>query len=89
MAVSRLAVDTETTGVAFFDIPVIVTTAESDVDGVHTEFYTLPDDTQEVRDRIAHTDELVFHNAKFDLQKLALAGILDVAPAKARSMPSP
>ena len=78
MAVSRLAVDTETTGVAFFDIPLIVTTAESDVDGVHTEFYTLPDDTQEVRDRIAHTDELVFHNAKFDLQKLALAGILDV-----------
>lgn len=75
--VSRLAVDTETTGVAFFDTPVIVTTAESDVDGVHTEFYVLPDDADEVRARLAGAEELVFHNAKFDLQKLALVGLLD------------
>lgn len=78
MAVSRLAVDTETTGVAFFDVPVIVTTAESDADGIHTEFYTLPEDTEEVRTRIAQADELVFHNAKFDLQKLALVGLINV-----------
>ena len=74
---STLAVDTETTGVAFFDVPVIVTTAESDVDGVHTEFYTLPEDAEEVRARLASADELVFHNAKFDLQKLALVGLLN------------
>jgi DNA polymerase-1 len=78
--VSRLAVDTETTGVAFFDVPVIVTTAWvdwMDDNNVHTSFHTLPDDAEEVKYRIAEADELVFHNAKFDLQKLALAGILD------------
>lgn len=76
-AVSKLAVDTETTGVAFFDIPVIVTMAESDVDGVHTEYYELPADSDLVRSRLSQAEELVFHNAKFDIQKLALVGLLE------------
>lgn len=76
-----LAVDTETTGVAFFDIPVIVTTAWvdwMDDNNVHTSYHTLPDDADEVRRRLGEAEELVFHNAKFDIQKLALAGILDM-----------
>lgn len=75
-----LAVDTETTGVTFFDTPFIVTTAWVDWlddNNVHTSFHLLPDDADEVRRRIRKAEELVFHNAKFDIQKLALVGILE------------
>lgn len=71
-----LAVDTETSGVAFFDVPFCVSLAWTEDDGsVHSDFVPLPNN--EIGQRLHEAEELVFHNAKFDLQKLELAGVLD------------
>lgn len=75
-ASKRIAVDTETTGVTFYDVPFLVTIAWTDKEGnVHSEHYDPAD--PDIKRIIAEAEELVFHNAKFDLQKLALVGILD------------
>lgn len=73
-----LAVDTETTGVAYFDTPFCVTVAKYDDQGeLESQFLDLDDPVQtaEVRSLLREADELVFHNAKFDMQKLALVGL--------------
>lgn len=75
---SIIAVDTETPGTAFFDAPFAATAAWVRPDGVvEGHYFELGD-----ADYSAHVRELmldtqwVFHNAKFDLQKLLLAGII-------------
>jgi DNA polymerase-1 len=68
-----LAVDTETTGLGYHDLPFLVSTWGEGGGKV----YFLPEDTAEVRDVLAAHDLLVFHNAKFDLQKLILAGVIE------------
>ncbi len=75
-----IAVDTETTGVAFFDEPFCVTIAwdkdDQDFEGHYFELVNF-DAHQMVREILAGTPSWVLHNAKFDFQKLILAGVLD------------
>ena len=74
---TTLAVDCETTGVTFFDTPFCVTIAwkEGKDDCVtRSRIFWLPDPA--LAPILAGAEELVFHNAKFDLQKLALAGLI-------------
>lgn len=74
----RLAVDTETTGVAFFDTPFCATMAWTDESGdVHSDIYWIPEESEAITGILSDAEELVFHNAKFDLQKLALVGIIN------------
>lgn len=73
-----VAVDTETEGVAFWDRPFCVTVAWR-YDGYHYSHYLeLGQDgvNDVVKHIIANSEYLVFHNAKFDLQKLILAGLM-------------
>jgi DNA polymerase-1 len=73
-----IAVDTETTGVAYFDTPFCVTVAAyNDQEELESMFLDLDDPVQaaEVKTLLSEADELVFHNAKFDMQKLALVGL--------------
>lgn len=79
-----VAVDTETTGVAFFDTPFCVTIAWNDAAGgtvpVEGHYFELGFDKRieaALIKLLSATPNLVFHNAKFDLQKLALVGLLD------------
>lgn len=75
-----IAVDTETTGVAFFDTPFCVTIAwdRDELDYEAHYFELVEHDAREmVREILLETPSWVFHNAKFDLQKLLLAGILE------------
>jgi DNA polymerase I-like protein with 3'-5' exonuclease and polymerase domains len=75
---TTIAVDTETEGVEFYDRPFCVTIAWYRDDGDYTGYYfELPDYAHVVKEILLSTPEWVFHNAKFDLQKLVLAGILD------------
>jgi DNA polymerase I-like protein with 3'-5' exonuclease and polymerase domains len=84
-APSLVAVDTETPGVAFFDAPFAATVAWLRADGeTEAHYFELADAdfSGYVRAIMAETT-WVFHNAKFDLQKCLLAGILsrnDVTP---------
>lgn len=75
---SVLAVDTETTGVAYHDVPFCVTFAWDGQDGIQSEYVDLDDRKNHEYVRrmlLSGADELVFHNAKFDMQKLALVGL--------------
>lgn len=71
-----MAVDTETEGTGFYDSPFAVTLAWRNADGVQSHYIErgYGDDLPQLLDR---TPTLVFHNAKFDLQKLLLVGVLD------------
>lgn len=75
-----IAVDTETEGTAFFDPAFCVTIAwdkdDGDLEGHYFELAQF-DSSQMVREILRETPVMVFHNAKFDLQKLILAGVLD------------
>lgn len=73
-----VAVDTETTGVGWHDEAFLITAASRDLQGRLNSTYWRCDS---VDDRAEATlalgsATLVFHNAKFDLQKLILAGIV-------------
>lgn len=70
---SALAVDTETTGLTFFDQAFGASTC----DASGASWYELPAERDALSDRLEGVERLVFHNAKFDLQKLQLAGVLD------------
>lgn len=75
----RLAVDCETTGISYFAMPFMWTIAWTDSEGnVHSEYYDGANPPG-LRERLNEAEELVFHNAKFDLQKAALAGVLNPA----------
>lgn len=76
----HVAVDTETEGVAFFDPAFCVTMSWRTPSGkVASHYFELGDEYTETRIRsiLTHTPYLVMHNAKFDLQKLILAGLID------------
>lgn len=79
-APSAIAIDTETEGTAFFDPAFCVTVAwdadDSDYSGGYLEL-SEPLAASAAREILAGTPGWVFHNAKFDLQKLILMGIID------------
>ncbi len=75
-----IAVDTETTGLGFYDEAFCVTIAWYSSDGQLRSHYletSIPYVEQLTYDILYETPQLVFHNAKYDLQKLILAGLLD------------
>lgn len=69
-----LAVDTETTGLGYFDTPFCVTMAWRDGGELFTRYFDI-DELTTVFTWLCSAEELVFHNAKFDVQKLELVGI--------------
>jgi len=75
-----IAIDTETTGVAHFDTPFCVTVAwqrnDGDYDGGYLELAE-PYAAEVAREILVGSKHWIFHNAKFDLQKLILVGLID------------
>jgi DNA polymerase-1 len=67
-----IAVDTETTGLGYYDEAFGVSIG--DVDG--GEWYEVPEHSAYVQRELAAQDTWVFHNAKFDLHKLLNAGLI-------------
>lgn len=76
-----LAVDTETSGVTYFDTAFLMSCAWMDDYGMKSATFDLESETQwsHAKNVLSQADELVFHNAKFDLQKLHLSGLIDSA----------
>jgi DNA polymerase I-like protein with 3'-5' exonuclease and polymerase domains len=76
-----VAVDTETTGVAYFDTAFCATVGWTKGDEVKSAYFELertgPWAGHLLRIILGETPKLAFHNAKFDLQKLILCGVLD------------
>lgn len=73
-----LALDTETTGLSYFDTPFLISSAWSSNGEVHSATWDVGD--PDLKSHMeASTTDLVFHNAKFDLQKLELVGMFDWA----------
>lgn len=83
---SAIAVDTETTGLGFYDEPFCATLTWRAPDGeLKSGYVSLEGDerdhgVQVVRDILASVPTWVMHNAKFDLQKLGLIGALPARP---------
>lgn len=74
---NRIAVDTETEGFEFFDRPFCVTIAWA---GGSAYFELVGGIPQLVREVLSESPVWLFHNAKFDLQKLSLGGLLPGKP---------
>lgn len=76
-----IAVDTETTGVNFYDEAFSVQIAWDSGDGVQSHYFELANGNAyaAAENILKDTPTWVFHNAKFDLQKLILAGIINRA----------
>jgi DNA polymerase-1 len=74
-----MAVDTETTGLEFHDRPFCVTTSWRKPSGeVASHYFELGEYAEHVLfPMLRDTPYLVMHNAKFDLQKLILVGLID------------
>lgn len=75
-----VAIDTETTGLGWEDRPFLVSVAYRDSNGgITSRYWDLDEPTAagEVASFIPGHEVLVFHNAKFDLQKLILAGVVE------------
>lgn len=70
---SVMAVDTETTGLGFYDEAFCVTVAWDGFSG-YFERGVFDEGLAKI---LKDTPRLVFHNAKFDLQKLILAGVIN------------
>jgi DNA polymerase-1 len=81
--VPYVAIDTETTGVGFYDEPFCVTLSwrpdpESPVRSAYISLERhIGGCHDSLRDVLQSVPKWVFHNAKFDLQKLVLVGILN------------
>lgn len=77
-----VAVDTETTGVGYFDEPFCATLTWRDPDlGLQSAYISLEGPEREahialLRSILEHSPAWIMHNAKFDLQKLDLIGAL-------------
>jgi DNA polymerase I-like protein with 3'-5' exonuclease and polymerase domains len=87
-----VAVDTETSGVGFYDEPFAATlTWRSPEGSLRSGYFDLEGPGRERRIQLLRNilDGLatgwVFHNAKFDLQKLVLVGALDIASIARKS----
>lgn len=79
-APSYIGIDTETEGVAFFDGAFCATIAWDKDEGDYTGHYlelVSENAFEACREILLGTEEWVFHNAKFDLQKLILAGVVE------------
>lgn len=76
-----VAVDTETTGLGYYDEPFSgqVTFPGRNGVGMISGYFELiePEAHNAFREILYNTDVWIFHNAKFDLQKLLLARIID------------
>src|SRR5687767_5875605 len=89
-APEAVAVDTETHGVGFYDEAFCATIAWRDDRGVQSHYLEFDEDETGSGHRflseiLAETPKLVFHNAKFDLQKLILSGIIsrdEITPSR-------
>ena len=81
-----LAVDTETTGLRWWDDgePFIATASDFDRDYLYT--WTEPGDCQKLRDAILAADILVFHNASFDIHVLVHNGIVTLEEVFAKEI---
>lgn len=77
---TAIAVDTETTGLAFHDTAFCATVSWRDRSGQLVSAYIELEGSEVgadlLRDMMLDSTTWVFHNAKFDLQKLILAGII-------------
>lgn len=77
----QVAVDTETNGLDFYATPFCVTVAWRRPSGMYTGHYFELNSDEEIeaclRCILGGAAVLVFHNAKFDLQKLLLVGLLN------------
>lgn len=71
-----MAVDTETSGLSWWDEAFCVTLGWLHNGKVVTHYWELGIDDPGLRTILSFTPELVFHNAKFDMQKLVMAGLL-------------
>lgn len=78
-----IAIDTETSGLGFYDEPFCATFTWRDhpAGKLHSAYVALEGETREqgivvVRKILDQVPEWIFHNAKFDLQKLRLIGAL-------------
>jgi len=71
----RIAVDTETTGLEFYDSAFCVTIAWG---GKGHYFELQGSGPNRVKTILRETPTWLFHNANFDLQKLALAGLIEL-----------
>ena len=82
-----VAVDTETTGVAFFDTPFLASFCW----GERGQAIDLASEEgrESVRRICADTPALIFHNAKFDIQKLQLVDLFRRGTVSASSGPIP
>jgi DNA polymerase-1 len=80
-----IAIDTETNGVVWYDEAFCVTASwRGKYSGVQTHYFELdqaePEERRQIEGYLREmlgTPKLVFHNAKFDLQKLILAGLME------------
>lgn len=79
-----LAVDTETTGLAWYgdDYPFIATAS----DYYRDYLYVLPKDNDALRRDILNAERVVFHNASFDIHMLVKAGILSLEEILAKDI---
>lgn len=76
----EIAVDTETTGLGFFDEPFAATVTWRRKDNtLYSGYFELsePEAVDFLQQILGRTETWIFHNAKFDLQKLKLAGLID------------
>lgn len=78
-----VAVDTETTGVGFYDEPFAATLTWRAASGELRSWYFDLEDAENrevrimwLRDILSDAPRWVFHNSKFDLQKLVLIGVI-------------
>lgn len=76
-----VAVDTETTGVGFYDEPFAATLTWRTPEGLQSAYFDLEaagreDRIQQLWSMLNEVPAWVFHNSKFDLQKLQLIGAL-------------
>lgn len=78
--IEHIGVDTETTGLTFYDTAFCVTIAWLDRKGqMRSAYFELAeyDSSRMVWEILDRTPVWVMHNSKFDLQKLILAGLVD------------
>lgn len=68
-----LAVDTETEGLGYFDQPFCVTFAYRGAGYLYSEFVGI-ENRERIQQLLDGAEHLVFHNPKFDMQKLELVG---------------
>lgn len=73
---SIIAIDTETEGLGFYDPPFCVTVAFEDIFGAVQGYYLEIGVADSLIWNMLDMSEWIFHNAKFDLQKLAMVGLL-------------